>query len=213
MADSQEKPLYKGENLNLPQPQQCVEDGRINFTEFIKKYVAYMRNIIARILRDDPDSIDDVLQNIWIQIYRNFESFKGESNLKTWLYRIAKNEALMFLRRGARRRMRDALNHQDELNLIADNKTPSSYSLVALKEQADRFGEFVDTLDPTYRKPFTLYLQGFSAQEIADQLNLSVGAVKTRIHRVNVWIRAQMKSEIPLSITLRPLSPPLKAAA
>src|SRR5690554_8007179 len=67
-------------------------------TQYKERLYWQIRNMVL-----DHDDADDVLQNTFIKVYRNIDSFKGNSKLHTWMYRIAANEAITFLNQKARR--------------------------------------------------------------------------------------------------------------
>ena len=68
------------------------------FNQLVKKYQKRLYSHIRRMVIDHDDT-DDVLQNTFIRVYTYLESFKGESQLFTWMYRIATNESLSFLKK------------------------------------------------------------------------------------------------------------------
>src|SRR5690606_35125118 len=74
------------------------EDHERAFRLILKNYKERLYYLIRKIVIDHDDT-DDVLQETFVKIWRNLEKFRGDSNLYTWLYRIATNEALTFLRR------------------------------------------------------------------------------------------------------------------
>ena len=141
----------------------------------------------------NEETARDLTQEVFIKVYENLEDFRGESQIYTWIHRIALNHTLNFLKREKRRRLlgfldRNLLDVIREDGDLAEVPSPlSSSSPDAILEQTERdriVQSALESLPPKYRIPFLLHrFEEMSYQEIAKALDVSLSAVETRIHR------------------------------
>jgi RNA polymerase sigma-70 factor, ECF subfamily len=162
------------------------------FDELVNRYADKVHRLTYKVLRHEEDAAD-ALQDAFLSAYRNLPRFKGESTFSTWLYRVAMNAALMRLRKrregmvsleqpGDREGVRAPLQ-------IADwARTPAEDLLNAeLREALQRA---VDALPEDLAKVFVLReWEGNSNAEVAEILEISIPAVKSRLHRARVALR------------------------
>jgi RNA polymerase sigma-70 factor, ECF subfamily len=136
-----------------------------------------------------PEEAEDVLQEGMMSAYRNLRRFEGRSQFSTWLTRIVINAALMRLRS---RRSRPAVSlderlAEDDEMTFADqfpDTAPSPEQIVARRELEDLLRRNLQTLSPVLRSAFILReMEGFSTEEAADELGISQGTLKARLHR------------------------------
>lgn len=161
------------------------------FAELVRRYEHRVRGVLFRLLDDDRD-VEEATQDAFIQAWRNLDRFRGEATVFTWLYRIAVNEALARLRR-----KRVATTNLDDLAETAH----AAADPVEGPEQAAEAGELhsflagcIRRLAPDYRAALVLRdVVGLSNQEVADALELSLPATKSRIHRARMQIREQLE--------------------
>ena len=144
---------------------------------------------IRGIVKNHEDS-DDVLQNVFIKVFRNIKKFKGDSSLYTWLYRIATNESLTFINKRARQ-----LHITDEAlqDRLIDNLKSDVYFSgddIQLKLQ-----KAISTLPEKQRLVFQMrYFQEIKYDELCLILDTSVGALKSSYHIAVKKITAYLKS-------------------
>lgn len=126
----------------------------------------------------DHEDTDDILQNTFIKIYRNIEKFKGESQLYSWMYRIATNETITFLNLKAKRLQIDSIELQSHL---IDNLESDVYfegSVIQLKLQ-----QAIATLPQKQQQVFNMkYFEELKYREMAEILETSEGALKASYH-------------------------------
>jgi len=136
-----------------------------------------------------PEEAEDVLQEGMLSAYRNLRRFEGRSQFSTWLTRIVINAALMRLRS---RRARPAVSlderlAEDDDMTFADqfpDIAPSPEQIVARRELEDLLRQNLATLSPVLRSAFILReMEGFSTEEAAEELGISEGTLKARLHR------------------------------
>lgn len=124
---------------------------------------------LRRMLGNHPDA-DDALQNTLVKVWKNFDQFRGDAALYTWLFRIATNEALTQIEKRKHTRHHIPLN---ESPLRAVHDGPGS------EEIARRLQDAIATLPPRQRQVFDLkYFEELTYEEIATLTQTSVGALK-----------------------------------
>lgn len=122
---------------------------------------------------------DDVLQNTFIKVFRNIHNFKAESQLLTWLHRIAINEALTAVEREKKHRQ---LVDIDDMPVISINQLTADVYFDAAAADAILF-QAMSTLPEKQRTVFTLrYFEEMPYADMATVLNTSVGALKSSYH-------------------------------
>ncbi len=147
------------------------------FNLIVRKYQERLYWYIRRVVIDHEDA-NDVLQNVFLKAWKNLHSFREDANLYTWLYRIATNESLTFLKQKARRQhlSTDELQHQ----LAGTLESDPHYSGEAIQKKLD---QAILTLPEKQRIVFTLkYFEEKKYDEMALILNTSVGALKASYH-------------------------------
>ncbi|WP_027381758.1 RNA polymerase sigma factor [Chryseobacterium daeguense] len=145
------------------------------FLEKIEKHKGIIFKI-SKMYMDEKDDRDDLFQEITYQVWKAYPNFKGESQFSTWLYRIALNTAIIFLKNEKKR------------SFIA-NEDLSGYKIT----QEDFDNEKEDKLNAMYQaihqlnaidKAFIFYyLENFSGKEIAEQMGISEGNVRVKMNR------------------------------
>lgn len=124
------------------------------------------------------DDADDLLQNTFIKAWKGLESFRGESQLFTWLYRIATNEALSFLKEKRRKYLVPIVDVERELSSSLEGDINFYGDDLQLKLQ-----KAVLTLPEKQRLVFNMrYFDEMKYEDIAEILNTSVGALKASYH-------------------------------
>lgn len=147
------------------------------FGRLINKYQQRLYWHIRKIVIDHDDS-DDVLQNTFIKVWKALENFKEESKLYTWIYRIATNESLSFLRQ--KQRMKTSSIHPIEYELSRNLESDSYFSgdEIQLKLQ-----QAILTLPEKQRLVFNMrYFDETPYEEMSEILETSVGALKASYH-------------------------------
>jgi RNA polymerase sigma-70 factor (ECF subfamily) len=138
----------------------------------------------------------DLLQATLMQVVRRLGSFRGDSSFSTWLFRVTANEALMLMRSQRRHRVRlvEGLDFEDLATLPAMNDAEDSErgDVHATRRERDaRVRQAMDELPEDYRKVvFAHYHLDLGLQEIADRFDLSESAVRSRLHRARLRLRA-----------------------
>ncbi len=170
---------------------QRARDGDLDaFAEFVRLFERRVRAVLGRILDDERD-VDEAAQDTFVQAWRHLDRFRGGSAPFTWLYRIAVNEALQRTRR-KRLDMR-SLDREPELEHRADPSARSGPAPAdveaAARESLAFLTERLRALPLEARVPLVLRdVEGLSYEEVAETLDLSVPAVKSRVHRARLQL-------------------------
>lgn len=145
---------------------------------------------IRRIVMNHDDS-DDVLQNTFIKVFRNIENFKGESKLYSWMYRIATNEALSFLKAKSRKLGQSSEALQETLVNQLESDVYFEGDEIQLKLQ-----KAIATLPEKQKLIFNMrYFQELKYDEISDILDTSVGGLKASYHLAAKKIQSYLKDD------------------
>jgi RNA polymerase sigma-70 factor, ECF subfamily len=142
--------------------------------------------VVRRILRCAEASAD-ATQDALLLAHRHREKFRGESNHRTWLYRIAVSAALTLLRK--QKRCREDLASDPELVAEPICAAPSPETVVATRELAARARDVLDRVGEAQRAVLALRTEDFSESEIAARLGISLANVKIRAHRARLKVR------------------------
>ena len=139
----------------------------------------------------DHDDADDVLQNTFIKVYRNIEGFKGDSKLYSWMYRIATNESITFIKQRSKKMgvSDEELKNRMIKNLEADVYFEGDEIQIKLQKA-------LSTLPDKQKLVFNMkYYQEMKYEEISEVLETSVGALKTSYHLAVKKIEAYLKED------------------
>jgi RNA polymerase sigma-70 factor (ECF subfamily) len=158
-------------------------------------------NLALRLL-NDPSDASDVVQEVFLKVFRNVGHFRGQSSLKTWIFRIAINEAHNQRRWFFRHRHREVgiEDEQDDSRSRADTladsaQSPFDYTLD--QERQAMIEEALTRINPTFRSAVVLRdITDLSYEEIAEVLQVSLGTVKSRILRGREALRLELEKKL-----------------
>jgi RNA polymerase sigma-70 factor (ECF subfamily) len=161
--------------------------------QLVKNNEQTIYNFSFKICRD-KDKAEHIMQETFYSMIKSLHQFDGNSKLSTWLYRIVSNHCLMLARKDKTRKFVSIDNDDD---LYEDKYTADWSSIpnknienVELKRILD---ESIDKLSPEYRIVFLLRdVEGLSTEETAQLTELSVPAVKSRLHRGRAFLRKEL---------------------
>jgi RNA polymerase sigma-70 factor, ECF subfamily len=154
------------------------------------RLVRYFTYLLGR-----RDPVDDLVQETWLRVLERGHSYDGRSRFEPWLFTVARNLALDYVRK---RRVfsldsKDCLEPDLE-SLAPVSEAPSPFEQAARTEDAKRLAHSLQMLEPIYREALVLRFQeDLSLQEMADVIGASVSTVSSRIYRGLAALRAQME--------------------
>ncbi|UOU97153.1 RNA polymerase sigma factor [Chryseobacterium daecheongense] len=146
-----------------------------DFLEKIEKHKGIIFKI-SKMYMHEKDDRDDLFQEITYQVWKAYPSFRGESEFSTWLYRIALNTAIIFLKSEKKRSFianEDFSNYkieQEEYNHEKEEKLSAMYHAI-------------HQLNPIDKAFIFYYLEDFSGKQIAEQMGISEGNVRVKMNR------------------------------
>lgn len=165
--------------LAAPMP----DSARQRFGELLDRH----RGIVLKIAYSycpHPDDRADLAQEIATQLWRAFPGYDAQRSFSTWMYRIALNVAISWLR-GEGQRRRRTVSLDDSLHDLPDEQGID----IEAGQRLDVLQRFIAALDPMHRALLLLYLEDRSYREIAEILGISETNVATRISRLKQRIR------------------------
>ena len=165
------------------------------FEHLFAQHGAILYRVALRLMGQREEA-EDVLQETLLKVHEHIDAFDGRSALTTWLYRIVVNTALMRLRAKARipEELLDTAGplfteEGEYAREVADWALPPEEALLR-QEALTVLQQGIERLPELYRAVYVLAeVEGLLHQEIATILDLSVGAVKTRLHRARLFLR------------------------
>jgi RNA polymerase sigma-70 factor (ECF subfamily) len=158
------------------------------FASLLAAFERPIYNFLCRLL-EDPEDAPDVAQEVFLKVFRNIRSFRGECSLKTWLYRITVNEAFNRRRWFARHRRRETPLEQREEGSpsLADSLSDpreNQYDELLRRERIQAVERALGEIQDTFRVVVVMRdIEGLSYEEIAEILQTPLGTVKSRILR------------------------------
>lgn len=155
------------------------------FEELYRTHAGRLHAVAYRML-GDADAADDAVQEIFLTAFRKLDSFRGESSLGTWLYRLGVNVCLDWLRSRARRNDRQTVWLDGD---VADGPEATARGL-GLIDRLDLERAIAD-LPEGCRAAFLLHdVEGFEHKEIAAMLGIAEGTSKSQVHKARRKLRA-----------------------
>jgi len=170
-------------------------------------------NLVSR-LTDDPADAADVVQEVFLKVFRNVGHFRGDSTLKTWIYRIAVNESRNHRRWFGRHRRQEVClepepneahsSAHSSLDRLTD-PGPSPFDLTLDHETQALIEAALSDVNPKFRAALILReIEGLGYEEIAEILEISLGTVKSRILRGREALRDLLAKRLKQGAPLHP---------
>lgn len=167
------------------------------FEEIISRYEAKVMNLALRFTRNQEDA-EEVMQDVFTTVYRKIDGFRGQSAFSSWLYRIVVNAAFMKLRKKKQNQtisMEDLAPAVKQYCMERDTLASAhSHGVAVTRELQEVLQKAIDRLPDQYRAVFVLRdVDGLSNQETGEILDLSIPAVKSRLHRSRIMLRKKLQ--------------------
>jgi RNA polymerase sigma-70 factor (ECF subfamily) len=190
---------------------ECLGGRRDAYGELVSRYQARLYNAALRLVQS-PDDAADVVQDAFLNAYLSLQSFKGDAEFFTWLYRIAFNTAISL-----KRKKRPALSldtHAGETGIDPDD--PSEYvkpdAALERSEDERQLSAAIERLSAEHREVLLMKdIDGLKYEEIAEILRVPIGTIRSRLHRARLELRDLLvPPEERLDSTEGPRGEPLK---
>jgi len=176
--------------------QQLILEAQVgnnkSLAELVKKYEKTVYSFAFKVCRN-PEKAQNIMQETFMSMVKSLKQFDGKSKLSTWLYKITVNHCLMEYRK----RKREFVSFDDDDALISESSIADWDSIPSLsienKELKKVLDEAIQKLSPEYRIVFLLRdVEGLSTEETGKITELSVPAVKSRLHRARAFLRKEI---------------------
>lgn len=154
------------------------------FGHIVTRYEGKLASYIRRLgVRNEEDQ-KDVLQNIFIKVYRNLNGFDMSLSFSSWIYRIAHNEAISFYRMNNVRPEGHLVDKAEDVLALLSADEANAEKQFDAKINAEEVEKALDAINPKYRDPLILrFFEHKEYDEISDILKIPIGTVGTLIHR------------------------------
>jgi len=180
---------------------RLIDGQEAAYETLIARFEHPIFNLVSR-LTNDPGDAPDVVQEVFLKVFRNVHTFRGQSSLKTWIYRIAVNESRNHRRWFGRHRSQEialeptAGETHSYLDWLPD-PARSPMELAMDHERETLIEAALAEINPHYRAALVLReLEGLSYDEIAEILETSLGTVKSRILRGREALRERLTERL-----------------
>ena len=176
--------------------QRCASGDQAAFAELMADHQRMVVQLALNLLGDRDEALD-LSQEVFLRVFRMIGRFRGQSALKTWIYRIAVNQARNRHRTWRRRHRADQVSLEAHVATHGDFRSGVESGpdrVLAQKELAARLKSAIDGLPFDQRTAIVLReVDGLSYEEIAYSLGVAVGTVKSRLTRARHTLRLQLR--------------------
>lgn len=163
--------------------RKCRESDRQAQHELYNKYVAKMHAICFRYVKDQSQA-EDITITAFVKIFNKIDQYKGDGSFEGWMRRIMVNESLGFIRKNKSMYL--------EVDIETADREPD-YNSLGNHLEADDLLKLVSQLPIGYRTVFNLYaIEGYTHQEIASRLDISVNTSKSQLSRARALLQKQL---------------------
>ncbi len=156
----------------------------------IEAYQPLIRKVCGMYAQDNAEA-DDMFQEICIQAWRASEQFKGDAKFSTWLYRIAINTAISWIRKEKKHKLNNA--GEDKFYGVQDESP--FYEKEDQREQIAQMHRAINQLNDLDRSLILLYLEDVSYAEISEILGLSIANIKVKMNRLKKRLKKMMEND------------------
>ena len=166
--------------------RRCRDGERAAFEELFEIYQPRLKYYVRR-LDEGGANIDDILQDIWLAVFKKIHKLKNAQSFAVWLYRIARNKVYDRFRR----KERFVKLPEDDEHPVSGGDEP-----VFNANDAEKLHMAMDKIKPYHREVLTLcFIEQMSYQSIADVVDCSIGTVRSRIFYAKQSLRQEMEMQ------------------
>ncbi|HHY17921.1 MAG TPA: sigma-70 family RNA polymerase sigma factor [Firmicutes bacterium] len=169
------------------------------FEALVTAYEKSLYNIAFRMVSNSEDAMD-IVQDVFLKAYQALPEFRGDSRFSTWIYRVCVNASLDYLRKNRKVKVYSldapVVFPDSEVQRQIEDSGDSTEDIVESQFLGQRVLGVLNDLDSHYRTILILCdVQGYSYKEISEILDISLGTVKSRIHRARNLVRKLLEAE------------------
>ena len=196
MKDAQSVGWPEVEGHDAALVHRCVAGDQVACGDLVGEHQRMVVQLAMNLLGDRDEALD-VSQEVFLRVFRTIHRFRGHSTLRTWIYRIAVNQARNRHRFWRRRHRKDQVSLDEHLKTYGDRLPGDSVTperALARKELADQLWAALDHLPFDQRTAIVLReIDGLSYEEIAYSLGVAIGTVKSRLTRARQALRTELR--------------------
>jgi RNA polymerase sigma-70 factor (ECF subfamily) len=175
--------------------ERCASGDEVACAELVAAHQRMVYGLAFNLLGDRDEALD-LSQEVFLRVFRTLASFRGQSALRTWIYRIVINQVRNRQRWWRRRHRSDSISLDEHLRQFGDMESKGEIlpdRLLASKETASRIWQALERLPFDQRTALVLReIDGLRYEEIAFSLDVAVGTVKSRLTRARQALRAEL---------------------
>ena len=169
-----------------------------SFRVLVDEHQRKVLNTCYRFVGSREDA-EDLTQEVFLEVYKSISSFRGDSKISTWIYRIAVSKSLDFIRRKKRKKrfaiFKSTFNDDEVEEDIPDNQNLNPGSRIEEQDRIRILNEAIESLPENQRAAFTLSkYDEMSYKEIAEILNTTVASVESLIHRAKQNLKKRLQN-------------------
>jgi RNA polymerase sigma-70 factor (ECF subfamily) len=170
-----------------------VQDGdREAFEVLVERYQGMVFDLTHQ-YAEQPEAAEDLAQNVFLKAYRRIEDLRNPDQFASWLYGIALNQCRDYAK-NVRRDTHPFSRSEQENAAVQDGETTAQDDRLIADEQGAHLWDALDELSATYATPFLLkYRDGLTYKAMAKRLDVSVSALKVRVHRARKKLRSLLE--------------------
>lgn len=175
-----------------------AENNRLAFKYLVDTYSNMVYSTCYSFLHNADDA-DDISQEVFTEVYLSVDKFRGDAKVSTWLYRIAVNKSLNYLRKNKRKKMLRSIeafftsDSESEATEIEDSETANAENRLEQKETGKIIRKAINELAENQRIAFTLLkYQDMSYKEIAEIMNMSLSSIESLIFRARKSLQKKL---------------------
>jgi RNA polymerase sigma-70 factor (ECF subfamily) len=161
-----------------------VELKKQNFIQIVNENRGTIRSLCKAYYVSSEDQ-KDAFQDIILQLWKSFETFRGESAISTWIYRVSLNTILTKVRKEKKKIATESIDASER-----------SISIAMADDDIELLKSVIQTLKDLDKAMVILYLEGYKNKEISQILNLTPTNVSTRLNRVRTELKAKFKNQL-----------------
>ncbi len=166
--------------------QQALAGSETAYSDLLGRFQRPVFSLVRRMV-GDPGLAEDLAQEVFLKAFRALASYDQNRKFSSWLFKIAHNTAIDYLRKKKLNTVALETSDSDEPDLVAiipDNSSESPETRAHRKDMAQALEQALGSLRPAYREVVVLRFQeGLAYEEIAEITDLPLGTVKTHLHR------------------------------
>jgi RNA polymerase sigma factor (sigma-70 family) len=142
---------------------------------------------VSKMYMDNKDDQEDLFQEIILQLWKAYDTFKGDSQFSTWMYRVAINTSLVFLKKDKKK--------IDRHEITSDNIKDDESDADIKESQLEHFYKAIQKLDKIDKAIMFYQLEGYSHKEIGDNLGITEGNARVKLNRAKEKLKEIIKQQ------------------